>query len=84
MLCHIYRSPRRDLTYLFVEQRDDFARVPEPLLRGFGTPEWVMQVELSPGRALARVSADEVRENIARQGFYLQMPPKDPSLVAGL
>jgi uncharacterized protein YcgL (UPF0745 family) len=23
------------------------------------------------------VSADEVRESIARQGFYLQMPPKD-------
>ncbi|EBW9754898.1 hypothetical protein DQR83_15100, partial [Salmonella enterica subsp. enterica serovar Infantis] len=31
MFCVIYRSSKRDQTYLYVEKKDDFSRVPEAL-----------------------------------------------------
>ena len=33
MFCVIYRSPQRDQTYLYVEKKDDFSRVPDALLK---------------------------------------------------
>ena len=36
MFCVIYRSSKRDQTYLYVEKKDDFSRVPEELMKGFG------------------------------------------------
>ncbi|VFS01281.1 YcgL domain [Salmonella enterica subsp. enterica serovar Typhimurium] len=38
MFCVIYRSSKRDQTYLYVEKKDDFSRVPEALMKGFGQP----------------------------------------------
>lgn len=35
MFCVIYRSSKRDQTYLYVEKKDDFSRVPEELMKGF-------------------------------------------------
>jgi uncharacterized protein len=35
MLCVIYRSSKRDQTYLYVEKKDDFSRVPEELMKSF-------------------------------------------------
>ena len=31
MFCVIYRSSKRDQTYLYVEKKDDFSRVPDEL-----------------------------------------------------
>jgi uncharacterized protein YcgL (UPF0745 family) len=61
--------------YLFVSRSDGLARVPEPLLKRFGEPREVMTVLLDGRRKLARADADEVRQSIEEQGFYLQMPP---------
>lgn len=36
MICTIYRSSKRDQTYLYVEKRDDFSSVPEELMKSFG------------------------------------------------
>ncbi len=38
MFCVIYRSSKRDQTYLYVEKKDDFSRVPEELMKGFVQP----------------------------------------------
>lgn len=74
-LCRIYKSPRREEMYLFVDQARGLADVPESLLARFGEPVEVMTLLLSPGRALARADAEEVLRNIDERGFYLQMPP---------
>ena len=42
MFCVIYRSARREQTYLYVEKRDDFSRVPETLMQSFGQPQLAM------------------------------------------
>ncbi len=80
-LCTIYRSPRREGMYLYVEKSEDTARVPEALLKQFGTPERAMTLALYPGRKLAQADAGKVLQAIAEQGFYLQMPPQ-PGVAA--
>ena len=42
MFCVIYRSTKREQTYLYVEKKDDFSRVPDELMRSFGTPQMAM------------------------------------------
>ncbi len=75
MLAHVYKSQKRVDTYVFLAGRDDFARLPEALRTQLGPLTWVLEVELTPERRLARGNAAEVMENLARQGFHLQLPP---------
>ena len=74
--CWVYRSPRKDEMYLYLQAEDDFDKVPEALLSRFGTPVKVMELTLSPQRSLAREDVNKVMENLRAQGFHLQMPPK--------
>lgn len=75
MKSYIYKSPRQDEMYLYLAQRDGFSAVPAPLLERFGRPQFVMELELAPGRTLARENPEEVRRNLAERGYHLQMPP---------
>lgn len=75
MQAYVYKSRRKADTYLFVAARDDFARVPAPVLAQLGPLEFVLDVALTPGRRLAQGNADTVRENLALRGFHLQVPP---------
>lgn len=76
ILCTIYRSPKKEGMYLYVDKKEDLERVPESLLNVFGTPQFAMTLLLSPDRKLARADREEVVLAIAEQGYYLQMPPK--------
>jgi len=76
--CHIYKSGRKADLYLFVRTKDDFSAVPGPLLTDFGEPQYVMELELYPGRRLARGDATEVIGRLKEAGYHLQLPPADP------
>lgn len=78
----VYRSSRREETYLFVDAADDLRRVPAPLLERFGKPVEALSLLLDPARRLARADARRVLESIHEQGYYLQMPPV-PEVTAG-
>jgi len=71
----IYKSPRRDEMYLYVDKKQGLKSVPQELLEHFGTPVHVMDMPLRLNRKLARVSAEDVLAGIDEKGFYLQMPP---------
>lgn len=75
MQCFIYKSLGINEIYLYLDSRDDFSRVPEALLQSLGRLVFVMELELSPERKLARADAAKVKDNIQRKGFYVQMPP---------
>ncbi|BAW00050.1 uncharacterized protein YcgL (UPF0745 family) [Lysobacter enzymogenes] len=75
MQAYVYKSLRKADTYVFLSARDDFARVPEPVLQQLGSLQFVLEVELGPERKLARADAATVRENLAARGFHLQFPP---------
>ena len=47
MLCAIYKSPKEAGMYLYIEKRDQFAAVPEALLKVFGKPIFVMSFNLA-------------------------------------
>ncbi|MEN4571653.1 YcgL domain-containing protein [Pantoea agglomerans] len=81
MFCVIYRSPLRDQTYLYVEKKDDFSRVPEELLKGFGKPQLAMVLKLEGRDRLANADINKVKQGLSEQGYYLQLPPPIESLL---
>jgi uncharacterized protein len=80
MHAYVYKSLKKADTYLYLAARDDFARLPEPLRGQLGGLQFVLDVDLAPGRRLARENPDVVRGNLAARGFHLQFPPtvEDP------
>lgn len=82
MQAYVYKSLRKADTYVFLSARDDFARLPEPVAQQLGALQFVLEVELAPGRKLARADAATVRENLAGRGFHIQFPPVPGAPVA--
>lgn len=77
MQCAIYKSRRKQDTYLYLAARDDFSRVPDTLLTLLGQPIHVMDLDLSPERKLAQENTAEVLHNLQEHGWHLQMPRQD-------
>ena len=81
MLCAIYKSPKKEQTYLFVNKRDDFSTVPKGLMETFGTPTLVTIINLATKDKLGMADIARVRENLKVKGFYLQLPPPKEELL---
>ena len=75
MQAFIYKSQRKDDTFVYLAARDDFARLPEPLRTQLGELTFVLDVALTPERRLARENVQVVRANLAERGFHVQFPP---------
>ncbi|WP_166840902.1 YcgL domain-containing protein [Rheinheimera pleomorphica] len=82
MLCAVYKSLKKDSTYLYVQRRDDFSAVPDVLLKTFGTPVLVTLLNLAKREHLALADIDKVRQQLSEQGYYLQLPPPEDNLLA--
>ncbi len=82
VICDIFKSLKKDDTYLYLQRPSDFELIPDALSQRLGKLEFVMELELSPDKKLAREEARVVMENITEHGFYLQIPPKLTSLMA--
>lgn len=80
LLCDVYRSARHDGMYLYVARGHGLGRVPAPLRERFGRAELALSLRLTPERRLARAEAGDVLAAIERRGFYLQLPPRPPSM----
>jgi uncharacterized protein YcgL (UPF0745 family) len=76
MQCFIYKSLKKDYLYLYIDKKDDFSKVPDALVNSFGKIEFVMDLELSPERKLAREDAGKIIESLMEQGFFVQLPPQ--------
>ena len=75
MIAHIYKSLRKPDAYLYLRDKDAFTLVPDIVRNPLGILEFVMSLELSEGRTLARANAAVVRSNLVERGYYLQVPP---------
>ena len=80
-LVEIFKSPRKQEMYLYVDKANGLKDIPDGLLDQFGEPEPVMVLALTADRALARADAGEVLAAIEAVGFYLQMPPSAEELL---
>lgn len=76
MQAYVYKSQRKDETYVYLARRDAFTQLPEPLRSQLGPLRFVLEVTLTPERKLAREEAAVVRENLALRGFHIQFPPR--------
>lgn len=81
MLCMIYRSPKRDQTYLYLAKKDDFSCVPSALMQTFGKPIFSMVLALERRKKLAGADIEKVRSELAEKGYYLQLPPPAENIL---
>ncbi len=82
MNCFIFRSSKKDFTYIYLRDGYSFDDLPPDLRHVFGEPQLVTKLELSPERRLAKEDVLEVMKNLETQGFHLQLPPHED--VTGL
>lgn len=80
MLCSIYKSSKKEGTYLYISKKDDFSQVPDTLMQMFGKPSFVMVIKME-GRTLAQVDIEKVKESLASDGYFLQLPPPPENLL---
>jgi uncharacterized protein YcgL (UPF0745 family) len=82
MNAYIYKSTKKEELYLYIANKDDFSDVPQALYDSMGKePVFVMEIELSPERKLARENVDTVIKNLSNQGFHVQIPPPIANVV---
>ena len=74
MNCTVFKSLRKADTYVYLPEQGKIEELPEALLTRLDPFEKVMQLELTAERKLAITTGKQVMDNIARQGFHLQLP----------
>jgi uncharacterized protein YcgL (UPF0745 family) len=84
MLTAVYKSKKKADTFLFIEKRDDFSKVPEPLMAMFGQPLYVMIINLAKRTQLGVADLDTLKQSLSDQGYYLQIPPPEENLLSQL
>ena len=82
LLCSVYRTRSKEGMYLYVPKADDFSQIPEALMKRFGNPILVMHIPKHTNKTLHSVSPEALSEAFERDGFYLQMPPKQENWLA--
>jgi hypothetical protein len=75
MQAQVYKSLEHPDMYLFVREGRDLERLDPLVLDRLGRLAFVMELELSADRKLARTDTATVRDHIRTLGFHLQMPP---------
>lgn len=96
MHCDIYRSSKKDEMYIYiarpnhpnedVDHDNPFGDVvPEAIRTAFGRANFVMHLQLSESRKLARANVLHVMDSLQTKGFFIQLPPEgliNPNAVA--
>ncbi|MBE0419397.1 YcgL domain-containing protein [Pseudoalteromonas nigrifaciens] len=84
MLTAVYKSKKKADSFLFIEKRDDFTKVPEPLMAMFGQPKYVMLINLAKREVLGTADLETVKAALTEKGYYLQIPPPQENLLSQL
>ena len=77
MKCSVFRSSLKDYTYIYLSAGHKFEDLPISLLKIFGEPELVMDLDLTPERKLAYEDVNQVMKSLQENGYHLQMPPQE-------
>jgi uncharacterized protein len=77
MKCSVLRSSLKAFTYIYLADEYAFEDLPVSLRKVFGEPVIVMTLELTPERKLACEDVNQVMQNLAENGYHLQMPPQE-------
>lgn len=81
LVCAIYKSPKKEECYLYIDKRKGLNCIPQELAELFGKPVEVMTMILKHDKPLARVDVKNVIAGLQDKGYYLQLPPPmDPEM----
>src|SRR3546814_13635542 len=75
MHAYVYKSLRKADTSVYLAEREDFERLPEPLRSQPEPLRFVLDVVLTPEPKLALADAATVPANLGCRGFPLPLPP---------
>ncbi len=75
--CTVYRSIKKDLTYLFLSEDCTLEDLPEPLRILFAGAEIAMELDLAQHEKLAQANIESVKKHLQDPGYHLQLPPED-------
>ncbi|NIJ99269.1 hypothetical protein FHY28_004064 [Xanthomonas arboricola] len=74
MHAYVYKSQRKQDTFVYLATRDDFSGLPAAVHAQLAPFAFVLEVALTPERRLAQADVATVRDALAKHGFYLQLP----------
>ena len=75
MHCYVYKSSSKAQTYVYLRDRDATAVLPPELALVLGDLVFVMELELTPARRLARLDVATLKIALSERGFHIQLPP---------
>jgi uncharacterized protein YcgL (UPF0745 family) len=75
--CTVWRSIKREYTYLYLHEDREFEDLPTPLRALFAGAEPAMELDLAARSTLANADIEQVRKQLEDPGYYLQLPPED-------
>ena len=81
MLSYIYRSEKKTDCYLYLKEPIPKFELPDPVKKVVGELHFVMELEIDDQTKLAQSDPKSVLAAMLEQGFYIQMPPKEPHPV---
>ena len=83
--CRVYRCAKQDGMYLYIHEDKTSADLPQDLLKMVKELTYVIDLELTPDRKLAREDVQVVMRNLQEKGYHLQMPSEalKPNLYTG-
>jgi len=82
--CWVYKSKKVKYLFVYLAQEGDFDRLPDHLKIRIGELIFVLKLDLTPDRKLAKEDAKKVLENLRSCGYHLQLPADlDPYLYFG-
>ena len=76
--CIVYRSAKREETYLYLEASRSLDELPGELAASFGRAVKVMSLDLRPDTRLAVADTRAVLAALEDPGYFLQLPPAVP------
>ncbi|MCR9258484.1 MAG: YcgL domain-containing protein [Pseudomonadaceae bacterium] len=74
----VYRSSKKNQTYVYLPADQTYESLPEAFVAQFGDAALFLTFELHEDRKLAQVDARSVLAALHDQGFFLQLPPPAP------
>ena len=72
-MVYVYKSSKKLRTYLYIEHKDDFSKLPSGLLEAFGTPKFMMAFMPEKHPVLQKISREELLQALNERGYLLRM-----------
>jgi len=73
--CYIYKSSKKNDTYLYISEKDNFELLEESMLTLLGQLKFVMHIDLEVTSHLAHADIEQVKNQLREEHYYLQLPP---------